>query len=106
MDCRLRQLKNDSMSLSAFDTIFQGFLVINDFFYKEELDACRRDVGKCVEDLAQALYKAGKISGRKNQCTCMNILCSLKFLFRSSASYHVQYLRKIYIYDIYVFTYI
>ncbi|GFO22437.1 phytanoyl-coa dioxygenase domain-containing protein 1-like protein [Plakobranchus ocellatus] len=38
-----------------------GFLTVPNFFYKDELDACRRDVGKCVEDLAQALFKAGKI---------------------------------------------
>ncbi|RUS84473.1 hypothetical protein EGW08_007769 [Elysia chlorotica] len=40
----------------------KGFLLTHDFFHKEELDACRRDVEKCVDDLANVLFKAGKIS--------------------------------------------
>lgn len=40
----------------------EGFLVVPDFFKKEELDACRKDVEKLVDDLAQSLYDGGKIT--------------------------------------------
>ncbi|XP_005105567.1 uncharacterized protein LOC101849867 isoform X4 [Aplysia californica] len=39
----------------------KGYLIVPEFFKKEELDACRKDIEKLVEDLAQWLYKAGKI---------------------------------------------
>jgi len=52
------QLSGDKIA-EFFD---KGFLIIDNFFLPSELDACKNDVEKVVEDLAQVLYKAGKIS--------------------------------------------
>jgi len=40
----------------------KGFIVIPDFFTKEELDACRVTTAKLVDDLANKLFEAGKIT--------------------------------------------
>lgn len=42
---------------------FQGFIIIKDFFKPEELNPVRDAIDGLVEDLAQKLYKAGKIKG-------------------------------------------
>ena len=34
---------------------------VDNFFKQEELEACREEIKSLVEDLAQRLYKAGKI---------------------------------------------
>lgn len=39
----------------------EGYIVVRDFFTREELDPCRRDIEVMVENLAQKLFKAGKI---------------------------------------------
>lgn len=39
----------------------EGYLIIKDFFTKEELQACRDDLEDEVDRLANKLYKAGKI---------------------------------------------
>ncbi|XP_071162484.1 1-deoxypentalenic acid 11-beta-hydroxylase-like [Mytilus edulis] len=38
----------------------EGYLVVDDFFTREELDACREDLKLMVEELAQKLHNAGK----------------------------------------------
>ncbi|KAK3088237.1 hypothetical protein FSP39_016495 [Pinctada imbricata] len=45
----------------TFCFIFQGYVIVKDFFTREELDPCRQACDDLVEDLAQKLYKAGKI---------------------------------------------
>lgn len=44
---------------------FQGYLIIKDFFTKEELQACRDDLEDEVDRLANKLYKAGKIKSKQ-----------------------------------------
>jgi hypothetical protein len=39
----------------------EGYIVVRDFFTREELDPCRSDIEVMVEQLAQKLYKAGKV---------------------------------------------
>lgn len=39
----------------------EGYVVVEEFFKPEELEACREDIKSTVEELAQKLYKAGKI---------------------------------------------
>ncbi|XP_041351420.1 uncharacterized protein LOC121370336 [Gigantopelta aegis] len=39
----------------------EGYAIVENFFKKEELDACRVAIEGLVDDLAQQLYKAGKI---------------------------------------------
>jgi hypothetical protein len=50
--------------------IFQGFVIVEDFFDKKLLDDCREAVNELVEQLAQKLFKAGKIKGMH---TCIKI---------------------------------
>jgi hypothetical protein len=44
--------------------LLQGYVRLDNFFKKEELDACREEIKELVEDLAQRLYKAGKIKSK------------------------------------------
>lgn len=46
--------------------VFQGYLIIKDFFTKEELEACRDDLEDEVDKLANKLYKAGKIKSKQH----------------------------------------
>ncbi|XP_076099551.1 uncharacterized protein LOC143069006 isoform X2 [Mytilus galloprovincialis] len=39
----------------------EGYLVVDEFFTRDELDACREDLKLMVEELAQKLHNAGKI---------------------------------------------
>lgn len=41
----------------------QGFLVVKDFFRRDELDPAREAINQLVDELAQKLFKAGKIKG-------------------------------------------
>ncbi|XP_005105561.1 uncharacterized protein LOC101849867 isoform X2 [Aplysia californica] len=57
-----KELKPGQFSEEKVRQYFEkGYLIVPEFFKKEELDACRKDIEKLVEDLAQWLYKAGKI---------------------------------------------
>lgn len=47
---------------------FQGFLIVENFFDKSDLDACREAVNELVDQLARKLFNAGKIKGN----TCRN----------------------------------
>lgn len=40
----------------------QGFVVVENFFKPDELEPCKRDIEQLVENVAQKLYKANKIS--------------------------------------------
>lgn len=39
----------------------EGYVVVDKFFTNEELEPCKRDIEKLVDDVAQKLYKAKKI---------------------------------------------
>jgi len=41
--------------------VFQGYLVIDNFFKEEELNACKDAINLLVDQLANKLYSAGKI---------------------------------------------
>ena len=45
----------------------QGYIVIEEFFTKEELEPCRKTTETLVGDLAKKLFEAGKISGIENR---------------------------------------
>lgn len=45
-----------------------GYLVLNDFFTKEELEPCRKTTEKLVDDLARKLFEAGKIPDLHEKC--------------------------------------
>ena len=44
--------------------IFQGYVIVDSFFKKEELDACRDAIDVLVDDLARMLYTGNKIKGK------------------------------------------
>ena len=44
--------------------IFQGYVIVDSFFKKEELDACRDAIDALVDDLARMLYTGNKIKGK------------------------------------------
>ncbi|PVD25798.1 hypothetical protein C0Q70_13458 [Pomacea canaliculata] len=48
----------DSMIKQFFE---EGYVIVDSFFQKEELDACRLAIEAIVDDLAQMLYRGGKI---------------------------------------------
>ncbi len=54
--------------------LLQGFLIVPGFWLKEELEPCRTAAVDYVEQLAQTLYKANKITG-------MHVISILKRLF-------------------------
>ena len=39
-------------------------MIVDSFFDKEEVDACRASVEKLVDDLAQLLYNGGKVKSK------------------------------------------
>ena len=39
-------------------------MIVPEFFKKEELDACRRDVEVLVDNVANVLFENGKIQGK------------------------------------------
>ena len=39
-------------------------MVVDSFFKKEELDACREAIKLQVDDLAESLYRGGKIKSK------------------------------------------
>uniref|UniRef100_A0A0B7BFG3 Phytanoyl-CoA dioxygenase n=1 Tax=Arion vulgaris TaxID=1028688 RepID=A0A0B7BFG3_9EUPU len=56
-------LKTGQLTKDKIRHFFEkGYLVVPDFFKKEELDVCRNDVETLVDDLAQMLYDGGKIT--------------------------------------------
>ncbi|CAG2203482.1 unnamed protein product [Mytilus edulis] len=56
------QLPDELIRQQLFTSFFEeGYLVVDDFFTREELDACREDLKLMVEELAQKLHNAGKI---------------------------------------------
>lgn len=46
----------------------KGYLVIPDFFTKEELDDCRKTTEELVDNLAKKLFEAGKIKDLYEKC--------------------------------------
>ena len=44
-----------------FVSVAQGYCIVTDYFSRDELQPCRDAVGELVEEIAQKLYKAGKI---------------------------------------------
>jgi len=42
--------------------LFQGYVVVQSFFTKEELQPVIESINEIVDDVAEKLYKAGKIS--------------------------------------------
>jgi hypothetical protein len=42
----------------------QGFVIVDSFFKKEELDACRDAIEVLVDDLANMLYVGKKIKSK------------------------------------------
>ncbi|XP_071079579.1 phytanoyl-CoA dioxygenase domain-containing protein 1-like [Haliotis cracherodii] len=56
------EAKPGQLTKAQVDHFFdKGYLIVEKFFSKEELDPCREAIEKQVEDLAQKLYKGGKI---------------------------------------------
>ncbi|XP_046340454.2 phytanoyl-CoA dioxygenase domain-containing protein 1-like [Haliotis rufescens] len=56
------EAKPGQLTKAQVDHFFdKGYLIVDKFFSKEELDPCRKAIEKQVEDLAQKLYKGGKI---------------------------------------------
>jgi hypothetical protein len=40
-----------------------GYVVVRDFFKPEELEPCKEAIAEMVDELAEKLYKGGKITG-------------------------------------------
>ncbi|XP_046548110.1 phytanoyl-CoA dioxygenase domain-containing protein 1-like [Haliotis rubra] len=56
------EAKPGQLTKAQVDHYFEkGYLVVEKFFSKEELDPCREAIEELIEDLAQKLYKGGKI---------------------------------------------
>lgn len=47
-----------------FSKIFQGYVIVEDFFTSEELEPVKGAINRLVDDLAHKLYKAGKIPSK------------------------------------------
>jgi len=55
-------LKPGMLPHRDIETFFkEGYLLVKDYFTPEELDPCRKDIELMVDDLAQKLFKAGKV---------------------------------------------
>ncbi|XP_060071960.1 uncharacterized protein LOC132551830 [Ylistrum balloti] len=62
MPTQSNELKPGQLSESKIRQFFEdGYLIVDNFFTREELDTCRNAVNEQVEHLAQKLYRAGKI---------------------------------------------
>ena len=48
----------------SHQSVLQGYIVVPDFFSAAELDPCKEAVNGLVDELANNLYKAGKIKGK------------------------------------------
>ena len=57
--------------------LLQGFVVVDNFFKAEELEPCKRDIENLVEQVAQKLYRAGKIESKSNK-TVSILLCQVQ----------------------------
>ncbi|ESO90036.1 hypothetical protein LOTGIDRAFT_164337 [Lottia gigantea] len=54
--------RKSSITKSKQDSLIcQGYLLVEDFLPKELLEECKQNIEEMVEDVAQKLYKAGKI---------------------------------------------
>ncbi|GAB1607425.1 uncharacterized protein LOC115228194 [Argonauta hians] len=61
--------KPGQLSVQQIQKFFdEGFLIVNNFFPPEELQPCCNDIEVMVNDLAQRLYKAGKIKDLHEDC--------------------------------------
>ena len=49
-----------------FFWIIQGYVIVDSFFKKEELDACRDAIDVLVDDLANMLYTGNKIKSKSS----------------------------------------
>lgn len=47
----------------AYVTLSQGYVIVTDFFEKEDLQPLLKDLDVLVDNLAEKLYNAGKIKG-------------------------------------------
>lgn len=59
--CLLRILFHFSLE---FKSILQGFTVADRFFTKEEIEPCIQSYARLIDDLAQRLYKTGRIKSK------------------------------------------
>ncbi|XP_069140456.1 uncharacterized protein [Argopecten irradians] len=56
------ELKPGQLPQHLIQQFFEdGYVIVENFFTREELDTCRKAVNEQVEKLAQKLYQAGKI---------------------------------------------
>uniref|UniRef100_A0A0B6YWF8 Uncharacterized protein n=1 Tax=Arion vulgaris TaxID=1028688 RepID=A0A0B6YWF8_9EUPU len=56
------EIKPGQLPQSEIQRFFdEGYIVVKDYFSREELDPCRKDIEIMVEQLAQKLYNAGKV---------------------------------------------
>ena len=58
----------------------QGWVIVPEFFKKEELDACRRDVEELVDNVANLLFENGKIKGKATEF-CLNVQKKRVYIF-------------------------
>ncbi len=67
-------MESELVSISLFEEIWyieqvflcyllQGYVILEQFFTRDELDPCKAAIEVLVEGLAQKLYTAGKIKG-------------------------------------------
>lgn len=59
LDCPVGCL---TIYLSYYLLYLKGYVVVEDFFDKKDLEACRKAIEDKVEQLAQKLLKGGKIT--------------------------------------------
>ncbi|KAK7094837.1 1-deoxypentalenic acid 11-beta-hydroxylase-like [Littorina saxatilis] len=58
----VKEKKPGQLPYSEIKKFFEeGYIVVRDFFTREELEPCKRDIEVMVEELAQKLYNAGKV---------------------------------------------
>ncbi|KAK3715067.1 hypothetical protein QZH41_012139, partial [Actinostola sp. cb2023] len=65
--------------------LFQGYVVVQSFFTKEELQPVIESINEIVDDVAEKLYKAGKISNKHVGATFYNRLTLLEKEFPGAA---------------------
>ena len=68
--CKTTQTLLYSENLSIDSVCFQGYTVVENFFTLEEIEPCRESYRHLVDEIAQKLYKTGRVKSKFSQ-TCV-----------------------------------
>ncbi|XP_033734120.1 1-deoxypentalenic acid 11-beta-hydroxylase-like [Pecten maximus] len=88
------ELKVGQLSEEDVRKFFEdGYILVKDVFRKETLEACKAAINEMVEDLAQSLYKAGKITDLCRNSGFPNRLIQLEKQFAGTSILFIKQAR-------------